>query len=107
MIAVHHDLTFKSARQLEPVEEHVSWIQVSLATVAIPVANIVAVAIEPWRTAQFHPSHLNVADVGVAVTRIEVEHSVLSWTEEAIAGVPTRERLCEAAELSAIRDRMV
>jgi hypothetical protein len=44
MIAVHHDLAFKSARQLEPIEERVSWIEVSVATLATLVSNIVAVA---------------------------------------------------------------
>lgn len=81
MSAIHHDLAFESAGQLEAVEEHVSWIEVSVATAAIAyivaVTSIDFVARSSWRATQFHPRHLNVADVGVTVTRIEVEHGVL------------------------------
>jgi len=74
---------------------------VSVATVAIAhivaVTSIDFVACSPWRATQFHPRHLNVADIGVTVTRIEIEHGVLSCTKELS---PVSRRWSDYAEAS-------
>jgi hypothetical protein len=68
VIAVDHDLPFETARQLKTFEKHVSWIEVSFARIAIPVASVlVAVArvflfaIEAGTAPQFDPGHVYVA----------------------------------------------
>ena len=82
VIAIHHDLPFESARELEPLHERLSRIEVSFASVTVAVTNAVAVvkvvlfAVRSWRTTQLSPRHLNVADVIVTVTGIEIEHGV-------------------------------
>jgi len=48
VIAIHHDLPFESAGQFETVEEYISWIAVSFATVPIAVTNVVKVASIVW-----------------------------------------------------------
>jgi hypothetical protein len=84
MIAVEHDLAFESTRQIETFSEHISRIEIPFARIAITVVNvliaitpIVWVAIRMYLMREVHPRHLDVADVIVSLTRIEVEHRVL------------------------------
>jgi hypothetical protein len=80
-IAIHHDLPLQSARQFETMEEDISRIVISFASVSITATNVATVARIVWfaitsrLTLQFNPRHLDVADVIIAVTGIEVEHA--------------------------------
>jgi hypothetical protein len=81
VIAIDHDLPFESARQLQIVEEGIARVVVPFASVAIPIANmfsaiarVVLDSVRARTAAQFDPRHLDVADVVVSVTRIEIEH---------------------------------
>jgi hypothetical protein len=80
VIAVHHDLPFESAGQFEAFEEYISRIVFSFARVRSAVTNVATVAsilrfaITSMPMTQLYPRHLDVADVVMAITGIEVEH---------------------------------
>jgi hypothetical protein len=48
VIAIHHDLAFKPAGQVETVEEDISWIAISFASVPIALTNVATVARIVW-----------------------------------------------------------
>jgi hypothetical protein len=91
VIAIYHDLPFESAGQFEALEEYISRIVVSFARVPIAVTNVATVARIVWFAiksrlmTQLHPRHLDVADVILTVTWIEVEHGFPSSTANKIA----------------------
>jgi hypothetical protein len=80
MIAIHHDLPFGPAGQFEALEEDISRIVISFASLPVAVthvatiARIVLFAIKARFMTQLYPRHLKVADVIIAVAGIEVEH---------------------------------
>jgi|SRR5213593_750502 len=88
VLAVEDDLALQSARQLDTVEEHVAWIDLAVARIPIAIADVlitvtrvVLFAIGAGTSSQFDPRHLDVANVVVAVTWIEiVEHRFTSGT---------------------------
>ena len=80
LFAIEHHLAIESAWQLDAVEEYVTRIDVSVATVTITVtithvAWIARVAVESRRAIQFNPPRLDVAIVivTIAVTGVEVQ----------------------------------
>ena len=80
LFAIEHHLALESAGQLNAVEEYVTRIDVSVATVTITVtiteiAWIVRVAVESRRAIQFNPPRLDVAVVIVTIAWIEVQQS--------------------------------
>jgi sorbitol-specific phosphotransferase system component IIBC len=90
VIAVDHDFAFESTWQLEIVEKTIARVVLTLAGIAISIANVVsAIArvalflVRARTTAQFDPRHLDVADVVVTITRIEVIGHL--FTSEAVA----------------------
>ena len=80
VIAIHYDLPFESARQFEALEEDISRIAISFASVPIAVTNVATVAriirfaITSRLMTRLDPRHLDVADVIIAIAGIEVEH---------------------------------
>ena len=91
VIAIHHDLAFESARQFEAVEEHISRIEISFASVPIAnvlvaVANVVLFAIETRLIAHVNPGHLDVANViaAISISGIKVHNRTPSPTKFAI-----------------------
>jgi hypothetical protein len=80
--SVKNDLALETARELKTFQEHVPGIEVPVTSIAIAVTKVVVsvaraalVAIRSRPTPQFDPGHLDIADVIVAIPRIEVvEH---------------------------------
>jgi hypothetical protein len=99
MIAIEHDLAFRSARQFETVDKWVSRIDISFARVtAASVAEVAKSAIE---IAYVYQRHLDIADVIVAIpiSRIEIHSApplqkiaVSSAARDGCAGVKKRIR---------------
>ena len=85
LIAIQNDFAVDPARQLEAVNEDVSWIEVTASAVAITVAKVplnVPVTLESWHSIQCHPSGLDVADVVIPITVAWIEvHSGVSDVE--------------------------
>jgi len=112
MLAIEDDLALQPTRQFEAFDERISRIDVSFTRVAIAVTSIVQIAridvfaIQSGLTPQFNPWHLDVADVVVAVARIEIQHlAAPGWRAESRL-LPTSGRFCELGGPATIRDRM-
>src|SRR5207244_1762315 len=115
MIAVEDDLAFRSARHFEIVEEGIARVVVPLAAIAISVANVVSAiarvilfSVRARAAPQFDPGHLDVSDVVVAITWIEViEHRLTSETSLHEALSATDEAIMESQGCSNFRSEDV
>src|SRR6267143_1013412 len=113
MIAIEHDFPFDSARQLSPSQK-TSWIVVWFVTITITVtkifvaiAEVIIFAIEFREVSPFNLRHLDVADVIVAVTWIQVKHRVPRRQRRPSRRSSPTKRLWEVVGRITIRDRLV
>jgi hypothetical protein len=104
-IAIHHDLPLQSARQFETMEEDISRIVISFASLPVAVTQVATVARIIWFTVEFrlmtllYPRHLDIADVIAAVTGIEVEHGMLSSRADTIASSETMKEIMRSRHI--------